>query len=291
MTGITYRLADVQVTHPWCDKCSRASSPSQPYPTHRQGIGGLQLSPSPGKLMNGDNAMSTNKHHFNQTADSMSINHEELLSNVVQMPERQSAAITTDFDVITELEQNRDQYTGPERFDLCEIPNYLFICLDRIRARVTTTPKPSHSATIACCMSFGLESISTNREIQTLLKLKSRLHMTEGVEAGSVNEVASWFRNFSLGIPDWTMSGVRRQVATVPAAIMMEAHDLADEIGTSAPILAMLAVISTLSTQPSMLDEHREMLTETISMFLKRIHQRNEMAEMMQKFLEERRHE
>lgn len=174
------------------------------------------------------------------------------------------------FDVLTELADNKDQYSGDEQQTIYNFPDYLRTALDRVRARVVTTSKPGLSPTITCCMSYGLEALSACEDVKTLLALRDRCDLTDNPDSWLVEEVAAIFRFFPLTLPDYSLSLSHKQNVALTESVKKDTAKISSDLGTSFSAIAILSVMITLVDQPCVMKERRENIQRIIDGFLRR---------------------
>lgn len=192
------------------------------------------------------------------------------------------------FDAARELADNLTHYSGTEWVSLTVVPQFIRTCLDRIRSRVcelssTGVGRPGISPTVACCMVYGLQLLAANPEVRSLLEMKAALDAlnSSDLDAADVDELAGWFRNFPLSVPDDRMIGVRRLNVTLPTTTKQLLYDLSSDLGASSSVLGVLALGIGIQTQPSMLDGHRDSLDAMVDTFYRRVGRRRRVAESL----------
>lgn len=186
-----------------------------------------------------------------------------------------------DFDLLKELQQNKDDYTGAEFLSLYNFPSYLRTNLDRARARVEAVTKPGLGVAISCCTGYGLASIYSNEYVKTFLQIKNTFDLIQdtGGDAYDLEELSSWFHRFEVSTPNPNMSGIKKQTIPLSDPIKRSLLSLKSELGCEASPLCIMAVTITLSIQPTTLIQHRDMMLETINIFYRRLERRVRVAE------------
>lgn len=206
---------------------------------------------------------------------------------VVAMPVRSKIAsmdprkFVPPYDVTHELMENREEFIGKEWLTLCGFPSYLHTSLDRVRRRVKSTTKPGLSPTAACCITHGLQAISGHEDVQGLLTLKAQLDTLDGVAADYADAISAWFRSFPIGAPNASMSGSRKQNITLPEQLKQDIHELGGELGLTSTALATLAMTATLASQPAVLAGHARDCVQAVEIFLKHVHLRRRLGEVL----------
>lgn len=186
-----------------------------------------------------------------------------------------------DFDLLHELRDHKDDYTGIEFLSLYNFPSYLRTNLDRARARVETLTKPGLGVAISCCTGYGLASIYSNEHVKAFTQIKKSFDLTQdtGGDAYDIEELSSWFHRFEVSTPNPNMSGIKKQTIPLSDPIKRSLLSLKSELGCEASPLCILAVTITLSIQPTTLIQHREMMKETVEVFYRRLERRVRVAE------------
>lgn len=194
------------------------------------------------------------------------------------------------FDLLEELESNRDEYKGTEPLTLYMMPGYFKTCLDRVRSRVVDGSKPGLSVTCAACITYGIKALAAHGDILELVKMKDRLNRVDNVSAIEVEELAMWFRTFPLWTPNTMTTGGRRQNILIGEYLKMDITEVSEELGMSSSSLAITAIsIALCELRDILLPDHIMMLSEAANGLMSRLKMRRRVAEMLIQMLEKGR--
>jgi hypothetical protein len=195
--------------------------------------------------------------------------------------------LTPSFDVLSELAQNRDLYSGGDWSALCAFPSALRAAVDRLRARVSGSSKPGISTVLSCCIANGVQTIADHPDVQLLIETKGELDMADNTaNATMVEEISGWFTSFPLGVGNPSLGSVRRLNLTIPDEVRKQAHELAGNIGASFSSLCTLAVVVTLATQQAMIVSHGKDMARMVDTFFTRVKVRRVVAEALLEMLQ-----
>lgn len=188
-----------------------------------------------------------------------------------------------DFDLLQELRDHKEDYTGTEFLSLYNFPSYLRTNLDRARARVESVTKPGLGVAISCCTGYGLASIYSNPHVKSYLEMRETLSLTQdtGGDAYDIQELEDWFNRFEFSSPNPNMSGIKKQTIPLSDPIKRSLLALKSELGCEASPLCIMAVTITLSVQPTTLIQHRQMMIDAIEIFYRRLERRVRVAEAL----------
>lgn len=186
------------------------------------------------------------------------------------------------FDVVHELTHNRSAYVGDEWLSFPYFPSYLRTCLDRVRRACSdeTGTRPGLAVTVSCCLTYGLTVLAHDPDVGALLQMKERLDAASSTDVESLEELAEWFRGFSLGTLDISGSGGHRQNITVPPHVRSQLCEFSADLGTYSSSLGVLAMSITLADQTALLPQRKDELSTAIDRFFKRVITRRRVAEV-----------
>jgi len=191
------------------------------------------------------------------------------------------AELSPSFDLLGELDANGADYIcGDKWIAMTKFPNYVRTSLDRVRMR-TVPPRPEVSAALCACIRYGIRTFYASSDIQAIQAMKERAFISDDVGADEVVELARWFADCPLTIPDWGDSGLKRQNVAIPEPIKKELDHLASEIGCTASDLSTFAVMVALADQPGVLEAHRDAMITAVQGFLMRMNRRRRKAEVL----------
>jgi hypothetical protein len=212
-----------------------------------------------------------------------------LLQSAASLPRAVSShpdKLVAPFDLLEELESNRDEYKGTEPLTLYMMPGYFKTCLDRVRSRVGDG-KPGLGVTCAACITYGIKALVAHRDIVELVKMKDKLNRVDNVSAIEVEDIAMWFRMFPLWVPNATTTGGRRQNILIGEYLKMDITEVSEELGMSASSLAITAIsIALCELKDILLSDHITMLSEAANGLMSRLKMRRRVAEVLIQMLE-----
>jgi hypothetical protein len=196
-----------------------------------------------------------------------------------------SAQVGSPNDLIWELTEHADRYTGDQHITLYAVPSMIRTCIDRIRVRVIRgAHKPSVSLALSAAIGCGIEDLLASDDVQALLHLKNRVDLLgEDGSPGAqyLNEVSGVLRHFPLSITDTSMASERKTHLMMSQGIKLIVGNLANDLGTSFSSLCVLAAMIALADQPCTLSTHREALMNTVEDFYLRVRVRRRLVEAL----------
>jgi len=177
------------------------------------------------------------------------------------------------YDILNELKTNREDYLGSEWLSLYGFPAYIKTCIDGVRKKVKSGGNPpGFSPASACCLAYGIGTLTTHPAIRALLDLKTAVDTAENVDPDELEELAGFLRNFPLSLPNATTSGnIRRHNIVLPEKVKTDLSELSGELGTHISTLALICMAVALHDQPSLLGGYRKDLTMAVEKFIKRV--------------------
>jgi uncharacterized membrane protein len=122
--------------------------------------------------------------------------------------------------------------------------------------------------------------------VKIIRKLRKQLHLDDKSSAWQIDEIASWFRNFQLSIPDPSASGIKSLNILIPEHLKKELTSFSSDLGVSFSTIATLALMATLHIQPATLREHQEIIAVALEFFLKRVKFRRKVSEALLEVLD-----
>ncbi len=187
-----------------------------------------------------------------------------------------------EFDAISELAYNRDYYSGEHQLSVYSFPSYLRTCLDKIRAHSAQVgdSKPGISAAISCCVYYGMQCIQSNDDVKELLKIKEQLDLDDNLDSEYAEELAVWFRSFTMSVLDGSGTGSKRQSVYMPQELKQSVCAFSGEIGVGYSVTVTIAAMTTLSLQNHISKENKSLLDTAVDRFYHRIGLRREIAEV-----------
>lgn len=191
-----------------------------------------------------------------------------------------------EFDAISELAYNRDQYTGEHQLSIYSFPSYLRTCIDKIRAhagQMSTSGKPGISAAIACCVYHGMKCLQSNDDIKELIRLKEQFDLDDKLNTRYAEEIAIWFRSSTISVLDGSGTGTKRQSLYVPEELRQSVCSFSTEIGVVYSVTVTIAAMITLSLQNHISKENKALLESAVDAFYDRMSLRREFAEVLMK--------
>lgn len=185
-------------------------------------------------------------------------------------------------DLIEELAQNPRQYAGQEWIALLNFPHTLRMTIDAVRSRVAeiAPERPSISSAVACCMSAGLHTIASHGIVRDLLKTRVEFD-TSKYRTADAEGVWMFLQRFPVSVPDERMGGLSRLNVTLPPAVKTRLYEMAEELGTTASTLGVIALGVALYAQDFALKGHRKALGKMVRTFYRKLEDRVEIAHLM----------
>lgn len=186
-----------------------------------------------------------------------------------QIVDQNPANFVPEFDVIYELQENRENYSVARGDDCSNLtilgfPSICSISLDTIRTKVGK-PKPGIHTTISCCMFNGLKVLNDNDHIQSLVALKGKFDLSD-IKSGAdeISAVSDWFNSFNMDMP----SDGKRRTVRLPSSIGSDLSSLSSEIGITQYSLAIIAIMETISDQICVNKQYAKTMSEHVAKFL-----------------------
>jgi hypothetical protein len=190
-----------------------------------------------------------------------------------------------DFDIVSELINNRDEYTGGSNFTtIYGFPHYLQTSINRITLRVkkATDSRPGMGTAVSCCVSYGLSMLASNSAVEKWLAIKSELDSAgDNINAEGLEEVSSLLDGFRVSVPDGMGTGNRKLSISMPDEVKISLHSLAFELSVSQSSLGVFSVMLALSTQRYVLPAMRDLQNQAVDGFTKKLMRRVRTAKLL----------
>lgn len=185
------------------------------------------------------------------------------------------ATYTDAFDLTTELDTNRDFYTGEDCVTLRPIPGYLIECLERYKYSFASH-RPGMNAISSACIWGGLQSLRQIDTIKDLIAIQERLRKQvydnrssgEETEIHRYNMIVGWFGSFPVGVMATDASGSRGLNVSLPEKIKASLCGTAGALSISQGALGSVLIADMIREQDTTLMGHRRKLDESVKTFL-----------------------
>lgn len=185
--------------------------------------------------------------------------------------------LTSTFDLHAELTRNRADYGGDAWVTISSLSPVVATCIERVRADIK--PKPGTHPTISACLTHGLEYLERSQAVQDLISAKRDLDTATNVDIDDLEEVLQWYRSHPITIDsNFTQ---RRMTIQVPDHLRSTLSELSTDVGIKQAVIANIAAMLTLVSQPSILTSHRRSMQATIDAFDRRIARRSVMLKAL----------
>lgn len=190
-----------------------------------------------------------------------------------------------EFDVVNEIINNKDQYTGDSNFTtLYGIPHYVITSVRRVSQKINSRigSRPGVGAIVSCCLSYGLGAFEGDPVIKGWLAIRSELDSVgDGTDIYSLEETSSSFSHFPITTPDAMCTGTTKLSMPIPEEIKLTLHSLASDIGISQSSLGVFSLMLALSTQPHVLPKMRELQGVAVKQLIGRVESKTKTAKVM----------
>lgn len=214
------------------------------------------------------------------------------------------------YSIPAKLLADPDAYSCPssdmQQTTLYNIPEYWFLCIDKIRAECLTIntssgsglnsgpgpdPKPpGFHRTIACCIDLGFNHyILPNPDFQALATFQRQKlsldHTISGVRIDGLNEFLS---SFTATIPNNSSHARKRQNLYLPAWLNQQVSEFSLQLGPKLnSFIITSAIMLILSTQNCLFEAHKKRLMEGSKILLDNVKLRARLSEVVVQFIKE----
>lgn len=164
---------------------------------------------------------------------------------------------STEFELIHELEYNREQYTISSRDDsrslsILSFPSIVNINIERVGPVVSKGSRPGISVICAACIAGGLEEINNSTHLDELADLRAKFDSAPvDTDGDIVSLMGAWFTGLVPELP----AGERRNIH-LPMDIHSALAACSSAYGISQYMLAVIAIMDTLSSQKFCITSH-----------------------------------
>lgn len=223
------------------------------------------------------------------------------VSNFAPLPvrrRRNPASPTLAFDLFTELDEHRGQYSGGTDATIYAFPKYLIATIGALVERIVslspTISKPGDSIITSMLVKRGCEIIAESRDVQGLIGAKARFYgLGEDVVDDDINELSSYFTRFEVSIPDISGAGVQsKHNLRMPEAIKGAMIALASDLSVSHSEVCKIAIVAALKEQSgdeSLSMRNLDSIDAALKVFSRRVKVRSKCLEAILASLEEER--
>lgn len=186
------------------------------------------------------------------------------------------ATYSDSFDLTTELDTNRDFYTGEECVTLRPIPGYLIESLERYKYSFASH-RPGMNAISSACIWGGLQSLRQIDTIKDLAAIQERLRkqvsdshvsLDGETEINRYDMIVGWFGTFPVNVMQSDGSGSRGLNVSLPEKIKATLCGMAGSLSISQGSLGAILIADMIREQDTTLKGHRRKLDESVKTFL-----------------------
>lgn len=183
---------------------------------------------------------------------------------------------TDAFDLTTELDTNRDFYTGEDCVTLRPVPGYLIESLERYKYSFASH-RPGMNAISSACIWGGLQSLRQIDTIKDLIAIQERLRkqvsdshlsLNGETEINRYDMIVGWFGNFPVNVMQSDGSGSRGLNVSLPDKIKASLCGTAKSLAVSQGALGAVLIADMIREQDTTLLGHRRKLDEGVKTFL-----------------------
>lgn len=219
-------------------------------------------------------------------------------TNLYQFPNAPTLDPTNaggDFDIVSELQQNRKAYTGGDaKIPIRSFPVYLLNNARRIAIKVenddsgdgnkrrrsaTTLTKVRINPVLRCALSHGLNVLDIHADLALFADLAVRFSELETVHnADAVTLAENWYRSLGRGTVPSGPSGVTFHTVFLPSDQKSYMNEVREQLGVDYGDLAVLAMCVTLCDQCEVLPEHALVMESSVNSFLRNVRVRHQLG-------------
>lgn len=229
------------------------------------------------------------------------------LSSVTSAASRYTLACPTDpdsfaagpeFDILSELANNREEYSPSDKdvqLTIYKFPSSLLMLVDQTREKVPMTGKhssrPGRNPTLACCLNYGLQTIASNVDVREMVKLRARFsnllsdraedQTRDPIDLSMANVVFNFLDNFPCDIRDHSGSLCKKQWLSVGEKLKLALFNWKANLALSFDNFAVLCVQQALYEQPWILSEAREQMGKSVEGFYRSVRVRRRFSEIL----------
>jgi len=187
-------------------------------------------------------------------------------------------SFSSQFDLIQELAVNREEYVSDEvQCTIRRFSSDLSLLIDQCREQVPmgigNYSRPGKNATIVCCISNGLNTLSKNEDIKELIRLKRKLvsilDPDKNQDAALVKSLWDIFSKFQVDSLMGSLSHSDRQGLYLSTRLKQTIYSTVSELGINFDSLSSVCIQITLCEQDWVLPEMREGMEKCVNQFLR----------------------
>jgi hypothetical protein len=209
-----------------------------------------------------------------------------------------SFAAGPEFDILSELANNREEYSPTEKdvqLTIYKFPSSLLMLIDQTREKVPMTGKhssrPGRNPTLACCLSYGLQTVASNSDVREMVKLRARFSSLlsdraedstrDPIDLSMATAFYNFLDNFPCDIRDHSGSQSRKQWLSVGEKLKLALFNWKANLALSFDNFAVLCVQVALQEQTWILAEAREQMAKSVERFYRSVRVRQRFSEIL----------
>lgn len=166
---------------------------------------------------------------------------------------------------------------GEVSLSIVGLPDNVIVAIDRLRVRTEPrhggTTKTSQAEIVDVLLAHGVLSLNRNAYVQDLARIKEDFELLDGADADAEDVMSAWFKAFPVATSVAGKSAQRRNY-WIRTGVKKELSGLADDLGTTNALLAVVLLMATLSQQDAVTAGQRERMAVLVTAFMNRLRYR-----------------